>query len=131
MAATTAYSGIDGTVSLGGTTYNILSWSLSQTLETKDTTDSGSVSSSVAWATAVSSGVKRWSGSFEMIKNDGVAAILVGATGSLILKMNATDNFTGNCIVTSVDTNTTVIEGDVIKESVSFIGNGAITETNS
>lgn len=131
MATTTAYSGIDGALSIGGTTYNILSWSLSQTTEVKDTTDSGAVSASAAWATNVASGVKRWSGSFEMIKNDGVAALTVGTIGELILKMDGTDNFTGNCIITGVDTNVTVIEGDVVKESVTFIGNGTLTETNS
>lgn len=131
MAATTAYSGIDGTVSIAGTVYNCLSWTISQTSETKDSTDSGDVAASSAWATHVPSGVKRWEGSFEMIQNDGVVALIPEADGEGIFKMDGTDNFTGNLIITGVDTNVTVIEGDVSKQTVTFTGNGAIAETNA
>ena len=131
MAATTPYSGIDGACVFNSTTYNITSWTVNQTCEVKDSTDSGDVSNSVAWATNVSSGVKRWEATIEMLKNDGVVAVTIGTEATLTLSMDGSDSFSGTAISDSVGSVTTILEGDVTKETVHFVGDGELSETNS
>lgn len=118
----------------GGTVWHavpIVSWSLSQTLEIKDYTDSSNVSSSSAWAVNVSSGVKRWNGSFEGIFGDGTTRPSKGTSIIWYLHMDETDNFSGSGIITGEDVNETVIEGDVTKVVYTFTGTSTLTETNA
>ena len=112
-------------------TIPMTSWTLNQTCEIKDYTDSSCVSSSVAWAKCVSSVIKRFEGSIEGIFGDGTTRPTIGTKILYYFYMNGSDSFYGNSRITGENITQTDLEGDVTKISYTFKGGGELTEANS
>lgn len=109
----------------------VVGWTISQTLEIKDYTDSSCVSSSVAWAVCVSSGIKKWSGTFEGIFGDGTTRPAKGTSINYYFYIGGGDCFYGAGTINEEGISLNVLEGDVAKVNYSFIGSGSCVENNS
>jgi hypothetical protein len=128
MAATDNISGHEGTFSYEGSDIPITAWTLNQTGETKDVTDSSSSTNTER----IPEGHTAISGSFEAFVKDGTATPTVGgAAGAFILQAESGITWQGDGIITSKNIVATIKGGDAVKMSLNFEGTGASTETNS
>lgn len=121
------YLGTDGEVTVGSALGQILSFSIE---ESADVQSSGEMGSNYKFA---ESGQIEWSGSCEVVYDPadaGQSALTVGAAISSAVfyplgNSSGQPSMTGNIVVGSVSLPVTA--GELVKQTFSFTGNGALT----
>lgn len=130
MPSSTRINGASGAVSYNSTEIYITEWEASVNTTTKDTTDS----EDTTWKTKLPNGFKEWSGSFSGWVIDGTDTPVVtgdSAAAELVLTAETGVTFTGNAILTSKKINLQINQGDPVRYTMTFEGDGALTEANA
>lgn len=122
-------SGEAGTAALsGGATTYITGWSLDETSEPINVTDS----SNATWDEFIPSGFKTWSGSFDGFQETNTADLTVGdSAAELTLELDGTRKYVGDAIITGISTVVDVPGAEAIKKSYTFQGTGELNLTNA
>lgn len=122
------FSGKSGTMSYGGTSFNVTNWSLT----INDTTPSTAHSASSGWEVALS-GVKSWSATVSFLQDDGSTPIgisgsqlTIGDAAELILG-DGQNTYTGNAVLASLVFDCDMTTGAIMGGTAEFRGNGAMT----
>ncbi len=119
-----AISGKDGSVTWNaGNVSHITHWTCTETAN-----NSAWASSSTAGYKNRVAGVKDWRGTFSA-KYDGTITPTVGQAAALVLKLDATEQLSGNAIIDSIELEVDIDEGEVVGYRCEFSGNGALTRT--
>lgn len=130
MPSSTRINGASGAVSYNSTEIYITEWEASVNTTTKDTTDS----EDTTWKTKLPNGFKEWSGSFSGWVIDGTDTPVVtgdSAAAELVLTAETGVTFTGNAILTSKKINLQINQGDPVRYTMTFEGDGSLTEANA
>ena len=118
------YSGKDGAFSYGGSDYPCTAWSVTQTAQVADTTDS----SSTTWKDFTASGFHGWTFTVEGFLKSGAATPAIGASAALVFTLDTGQSYSGSGIITSKGVTTNIDGTEAVKVSLSGQGTGAITE---
>lgn len=130
MPSSTRINGASGAVSYNSTEIYITEWEAAVNTTTKDTTDS----EDTTWKTKLANGFKEWSGSFSGWVIDGTDTPVVtgdSAAAELVLTAETGVTFTGNAILTGKTINLQINEGDPVRYTMTFEGDGSLTEANA
>jgi hypothetical protein len=123
-----AVKGKDGIISIGGADVaQVTAYSLTESVETAETTSFGDASRSHVPT------LKSWEGSCDIIWNEQEiddGDLVPGAAVALILYPagTGTSNYSGNIIITSNEI--TGETADVVQATINFTGTGDLTRTN-
>jgi len=127
----TAISGKDGNVSLDATDVeNILAWEMTWEVDSH----AAAHSDSSGWEVQTT-GIKRWSGTFEMEVDTGKLAsaidtlINAGTDSAVILTAGSGATYSGNVRITSFPVTVDVTGGTTVVATFPFVGNGSLTRT--
>jgi len=119
-------SGVGGTVKTGGTPadlFHVRNWNA--TINSK--TSQFATNSSGGWDITVA-GAKNWEGAFEMVVDDTeTPGVEEGDLIDIQLHGDASNYFSGEARVESVDYDVDINEGTEIPVTVNFKGHGALT----
>jgi len=118
------YSGVNGAFSYGGSDYPCTNWSVTQTAQVADVTDS----SSSTWKDFIASGFNGWTFTVEAFLKASAATPAIGASAALVFTLDTGQTYSGNGIITSKGVTLAVDGTTGVKVSLSGTGNGAITE---
>jgi len=118
------YSGTAGAFSYGGSDYPCTNWSVTQTAQVADVTDS----SSSTWKDFIASGFAGWTFTVEGFLKSSAATPALGASAALIFTLDTGQTYSGNGIITSKQVAVQVDGTEGVKVTLSGTGNGAITE---
>lgn len=128
MAATDKVSGVDGALTIGGTTFVLTEFSLEVSGGIIDVTDS----SCTDWREKIPSGFKDWRGTAKGFLLDGTATPTVGAAAaSCVFTAESGLTYTGDGIVTTKAINLDVPGENAVTVDITIEGAGSLTEANS
>jgi len=120
-------TGVGGGVTFTGADDDVRAWTIDAEVQVSETTTFDDTTA----ATFVSNGITYWSGSYERLINDDVAAWseTAGTAGAATFTLNSGRTLSGNIIVTGVGTPVSKT-GGVVVQTITFRGNGALTQAN-
>ncbi len=121
-------AGDAGLVTYDSNTVDVTSWSVDQTAEVQNVTDSGSA----AVNEYIPNGYTDWTASFEgWVQTADAGGEAIGSAATLILTAKASVTWTGSAIITGRTVLTNVNGTDAVKISYTAQGSGALTIVNA
>lgn len=120
-------SGNDGAISFGGSDYPITEWSIEETGEVSDTTDS----SSTTYKDFVAVGFLNWKGKCKAWLKSAATQPAFHSSVAVVLTAKSGTTWTGNCIITNRSFNLKIDSTDAVTIDLSFQGVGVLTPANA